>query len=76
MNTEDATGINVDLVVDRMGGTSYVAGLCEIDPSAVSQWRKRKAIPRHWLKYLRGACPDAFLGEAESLGALPQPVEP
>jgi hypothetical protein len=45
-----------DLIIDGLGGTVAVAKLCEIDPSAVSQWRW-DGIPRNRLKYLRLARP-------------------
>lgn len=47
--------------IERMGGTSAVARLCEIAPASVSEW-KRTGIPSARLQYLRLARPDAFRG--------------
>lgn len=44
-------------IIDGLNGTGAVAELCEIDPGAVSQWRK-KGIPKSRLKFLRLARPD------------------
>ena len=38
-------------IIDALGGTDKVATICEITPSAVSQWRNN-GIPRPWLRYL------------------------
>lgn len=48
-------------IIDRLGGTSAVAKICEIEPPSVSEWRKT-GIPRARLQFLRIAYPDAFLG--------------
>lgn len=47
-------------LIDELGGTSAVANLFEIDPGAVSQWR-RNGIPKPRMQYLRLARPDVFL---------------
>lgn len=39
-------------LIQKHGGTSAVARLCEISPQAVSQW-KQKGIPKPWLKVLK-----------------------
>ncbi|WP_213761780.1 hypothetical protein [Caballeronia sp. dw_19] len=44
-------------IIDGLDGTGAVAELCEIDPGAVSQWRK-KGIPKSRVKFLRLARPD------------------
>ena len=44
-------------IIDGLDGTGAVADLCEIDPGAVSQWR-RKGIPKSRVKFLRLARPD------------------
>ena len=62
------TKINASKVIDRIGGTSEVARLCEIKPPSVSEWRKA-GIPKPWLKFLRMARPDAF-AEIERLEAV------
>ncbi|HDR8930465.1 TPA: hypothetical protein QDA84_000458 [Burkholderia vietnamiensis] len=52
-------------MIDALGGTSAVANLFEIDPGAVSQWR-RNGIPKPRMQYLRLARPDVFLKLGES----------
>lgn len=46
-------------VIDALGGTAAVAGLCEVNMQAVSQWR-RNGIPDARLQYLRLLRPDVF----------------
>jgi hypothetical protein len=46
-------------IIDALGGTSEVAQLCEVYPSAVSQWRT-DGIPRARMMFLRLARPDVF----------------
>lgn len=38
-------------LLQLLGGTSKVAKLCDVEPAAVSQWRK-KGIPREQLLFL------------------------
>ncbi|MHB9833856.1 helix-turn-helix domain-containing protein [Paraburkholderia terrae] len=45
------------LIIDGLNGTVAVAALCEIDPGAVSQWKKN-GIPKSRVKFLRLARPD------------------
>lgn len=64
-----------DEIIDALGGTCVVARLCEVSPSAVSQWRKN-GIPRFQRRYLALILPEAF---AEAVvvpdtGALPPAV--
>ena len=47
-------------IIDALGGTAKVAKLCEVDPAAVSQWR-RNGIPNARLMFLKLARPDVFL---------------
>jgi len=54
-------------LVDRLGGTSEVARLCQVSSQAVSKWRN-DGIPPARLMYLRLARPDIF-------GPVPQPGE-
>ncbi|MCA8492582.1 Cro/CI family transcriptional regulator [Burkholderia arboris] len=54
-------------LIDELGGTSAVANLFEIDPGAVSQWR-RNGIPKPRMQYLRLARPDVFLKIGEPKG--------
>lgn len=48
-------------VIDRLGGTSAVAKLCECKPPSVHQWRN-DGIPKYRLQFLRLARPDVFKG--------------
>lgn len=50
-----------NLIIDRLGGTTAVAALCNVAPQAVSQWRE-KGIPEARAMYLRVLRPDAFAG--------------
>jgi hypothetical protein len=40
--------MNVDETIDAFGGSSAVARICGIVPSAVSNWRAVGAIPPKW----------------------------
>ena len=51
---------NPNLIIDRLGGTSETARLCEIKPPSVSEWRKT-GIPKAQLKYLMAIRPDVFV---------------
>ena len=46
-------------VIDRLGGPSKVAALCQIRPQAASQWR-RDGIPPARRMYLELLRPEAF----------------
>lgn len=48
-------------VIDRLGGTSAVAKICEIKPPSVHEWREN-GIPKARLQFLRLAYPQAFEG--------------
>jgi DNA-binding transcriptional regulator YdaS (Cro superfamily) len=48
------------LIIERLGGTAATAELCEVSPSAVSQWKGDDGIPKHQLKFLRAVRPDVF----------------
>lgn len=47
-------------IIDRLGGTTAAAELCEVTPSAVSQWKGAKGIPKQQLRFLKVARPDLF----------------
>ncbi|TGB34378.1 Rha family transcriptional regulator [Burkholderia thailandensis] len=51
--------IDPNFVIDRLGGTSAVARLFEIEPPSVSEWR-RTGIPKPRLQYLKLAYPHLF----------------
>lgn len=55
-------------LIERLGGPTAVARLCEVTPQAVSQWRDN-GIPKPWEKYLRLLRPDVFAGSAAEQGA-------
>ncbi len=46
-------------IIDALGGTNAVAELCEVSPSAVSQWRQ-DGIPKARLMFLHAVRPDIF----------------
>lgn len=46
-------------IITRLGGTAKAAALCDVTPSAVSQWI-RSGIPRARLMFLTLARPDIF----------------
>ena len=52
-------GIDPNKIIDRLGGTSATARLCEIEPASVSEWRT-KGIPKARVLYLKAIRPDAF----------------
>lgn len=49
-------------IIERLGGTSRVAELCEVEPPSVSEWKKN-GIPKARLMYLRAIRPDVFADE-------------
>ncbi|WP_081075653.1 hypothetical protein [Burkholderia stagnalis] len=53
MNDEAST------IIDRLGGTTAVARLCECTPPSVHQWRT-DGIPKYRLQFLKLARPDVF----------------
>jgi hypothetical protein len=57
-------GMTDSEIIDAFGGTSRVAELCEVYPSAVSQWRD-DGIPRARLMYLKLLRPDIFAPQQE-----------
>lgn len=52
-------GMDANQVIDALGGTVETAKLCQVVPSAVSQWREN-GIPNARLMFLRLARPDVF----------------
>lgn len=57
LQSDNEVCLNCDMktaseIIDELGGTVAVAKICDIEPSAVSQWRtSKKGIPKPWLKY-------------------------
>ena len=52
--------MDANTIIDKLGGTSKTAELCEVTVGAVSQWRTANAIPRARLMYLRAVRPEVF----------------
>lgn len=46
-------------IIERLGGTTKTAVLCEVTAQAVSQWRLN-GIPKAQRKFLKAVRPDAF----------------
>jgi len=46
-------------IIDRLGGTSETARLCDVQPASVSEWRTN-GIPKARLMYLRAVKPEVF----------------
>lgn len=46
-------------IIDKFGGTTAVACLCDVSPQAVSKW-KRYGVPKYRLKYLKLLKPELF----------------
>jgi hypothetical protein len=62
-------------IIDGLDGTVAVADLCDIDPGAVSQWRKN-GIPRPRIQFLRLARPDFNWASVPATYAIRQPRKP
>jgi hypothetical protein len=58
-------------VIDRLGGTTAVAKLCECKPPSVHQWRI-DGIPKYRLQFLRLAHPEVFKGLEQPAGKRPE----
>jgi hypothetical protein len=56
-------------IIDSLGGTGQVAVLFDIEPAAVSQWR-RKGIPPARLQFLQVARPDVLVGAGFRVDAV------
>lgn len=61
----------IDKIIELLGGCTKVAELCEITPSAVTQWRTN-GIPKAQLKFLRLARPDVFNELTQKKNRKPQ----
>ncbi|WP_440966118.1 hypothetical protein ACL58G_07780 [Massilia sp. GER05] len=51
--------MNATEIIQRLGGVTKTAALCEVTAQAVSQWH-RNGIPKAQVKFLRLARPDVF----------------
>lgn len=52
-------------IIDVLGGTGQVAGLCDVSSQAVSKWR-RTGIPKAQRKFLRAVRPEVFEPEKDA----------
>lgn len=73
---DSPTPLDSALVIERLGGTSEVARLCECSPQAVSQWfgpdpvtQLPRHIPNPRLLFLKAIRPDVFKQLAEEAAA-------
>lgn len=57
--------MDANSIIDALGGTAAVAGLCQVKQPSVSEWR-RFGIPPARLMYLRLLRPDVFEKEQNS----------
>ena len=46
-------------LIDELGGTTSVARLCNVEPQAVSKW-KREGIPGARMQFLQAMFPEKF----------------
>lgn len=58
--------MDIPAIIEQFGGTSEMARLCEVAPSAVSQWKAKNHIPQAHIKFLRLQRPDLFPTASES----------
>ena len=58
-NARMKTDFDPNSVIDLIGGTTEVARICEVEPQAVSQWRK-SGIPKARLMFLKLKRPKIF----------------
>lgn len=61
-------------IIDRLGGTTAVAKLCECKPPSVHQWRA-DGIPKYRIQFLRLARPDVFEGVEQPDQSSPAATE-
>jgi len=52
--------LSIAYLVEKLGGTSAVAELCDVSSQAVSQWKSQNRIPKARLQYLKLLKPKAF----------------
>lgn len=64
--TKEPQGIDPNIIIDALGGTSKTAEMFEIAPASVSDWRKN-GIPKPRLMYLKLARPDLFNNDSQRL---------
>lgn len=69
VNFTKAMNLTDTEIIERLGGTTKTAVLCEVTAQAVSQWRLN-GIPKAQRKFLRAVRPDVF--ESALIGLPPQ----
>lgn len=52
--------MNASTIIQRLGGTTAVARMFQIEPPSVSEWKRRNEIPKARLMYLKLARPEVF----------------
>jgi hypothetical protein len=63
-------------IIDRLGGTTKTAILCEVSAQAVSQWRLN-GIPKTQRKFLQAARPDVFAPvQTQTLASISSESQP
>jgi hypothetical protein len=67
--------MNATEIIQRLGGPTKAAALCEVTTQAVSQWH-RNGIPKAQMKFLRLARPDVFEEANLQPEAQPAPQPP
>lgn len=53
------TQLDPSTIIDRLGGTSATARLCEVQPPSVTEWRTN-GIPKARLMFLQAIRPEVF----------------
>jgi hypothetical protein len=53
--------MDINKIIESLGGTAKTARLCEVSMSAVSFWKKQGFIPKAQIKFLKLARPDVFV---------------
>lgn len=66
------TTINVNAVIEGLGGTSKAAEFFEVQPPSVSEWKARGSMPNARLMYLRAVRPDVY--ERSTQPGQPKPA--
>ena len=61
--------MDVNIIIEKLGGPSKAAQLFECSPAAVSQWKRDGKIPNARLIHLKAARPDLFEKKQEKAAA-------
>lgn len=57
-----AEQVEIQLVIDRLGGVSKAAIALDIKPASICGWRNRGEIPKPRRMYMQVAMPDVLVG--------------